>query len=183
MSQSNQLSISPYLNENVQWVKKPDFVTPINNGLISSQQGDTIAIDGTTFGFVEQTAELLPNFRLSAVQESKRINSGYAANFTNSIEFNLAQTPISEFTKTSSSYRSYVGNIEFKSGTNGFFILEDTRLILVNPNSESPFKTIYEGGEIDWPAIVDFDNDGELDFVFVDYALNNVIAVSSNGAV
>ncbi len=182
VSQNNQLSISPYLKENTEWVKKPDFITPINNGFISSQQGDTIAIDGTTFGFVEQTAELLPNFKADAVQESKKNGSGYAANFTNSIEFSLAQTTIPEFAKNPNSYRSYVGNIEFKSGTDGFFILEDNSLTLVNPDSESPFKTIYEGGEIDWPAIVDFDNDGELDFVFVNYSQNNITAVNTKGA-
>ncbi len=180
--QSNRLMISPYLKENDFWVQKPDFVTPINNGLISSQQGDTIAVDGTTFGYVEQTSELLPNFRPNPVQESKRLTSGLASSSTNSIAFSMAEASISDFTKTPSSYRSYVGNMEFKSGANGFFILENTRLTLVNPNSESPFKTIYEGGEIDWPAIVDFDNDGELDFIFIDYSQNNINAINYNGA-
>ncbi len=183
ISQSNQLTITPYLNESDIWVEKPDFVTPINNGLISSQQGDTVAVDGTTFGFVEQTAELLPNFRQSPVQESKRLSSGIASNLTNVIEFNTTGATTSDFSKTPNSYRSYVGNVELNNGIAGFFILEDSRLTLVNPGSESPFKTIFEGNDIDWPAIVDFDNDGELDFIFVDYSQNNITAVNNNGAI
>lgn len=180
LEQDDELNIFAWRNNGGIWGTGGGFTVPANPGLISSQNGDTIAVDGTTYAVVDQPYEMLSDFRTQPVQESKHFGAGIAKNFTNSINFgdnNLS------FSKENGSYRSYVGFLELKDGSEGYFILEDERIIFVDPLSENPFVTIYEGGSIDWPAIVDFDNNGSLDFIFIDYTLNQLIAINSTGAI
>ena len=176
---SNELNIYAWRRNNGAWGTGGGFTIPANQGLVTSQNGDTIAVDGSTYAVVDQPYELLSDFRPQPVQESKRFGTEIAKNFTNSINFPIHDVT---FSKEAGSYRSYVGILELANGTSGYFILEDERIIFVDPTSEDPFTTVYEGGSIDWPAIVDFNDNGSLDFVFVDYTLNQLIAVNRNGA-
>lgn len=178
---TNQLNILPYKLESNKWVSKPSFTIPSNTGLLSSQNGDTIAVDGSRFGIVNQTMQVLPNFRSQPVQESKRMGAYFAQNFTNTIEFPSTNGTVPNYSKPASSVRSYTGVVELANGTFGYFILEDNQLIFVNPSIDNPFKVLHSGGNIDWPAIVDFNNDGDLDFIYVDYSKNHINGVNSNG--
>ncbi len=90
-------------------------------------------------------------------------------------------TGLNPISVDASSDRIYTGSLELPDGTAGFFILNDGTLRLVDPRKPNPVTTLYESGHIGWPAIVDFDRDGSLDFIFADYTLNHLVGVNANG--
>ncbi len=172
------LKIIPYTLENGAWSIKPDFILPYKNGLLSSHKGDTIALDGSTYGFDAHDFQVYNNLRPQPVQESIKMGSRFAKNFDNYIQFG---TGTDDYQKPGGTERSYVGTIEFPGNKVGYFILENDRLIVVNPDDANTFNTLLDGNKIGWPAIADIDNDGELDFIYIDYDHNEINAINTNG--
>lgn len=170
--------IIPFRKNGTIWQAEPGVVFSQRGGLLSSPNGDTLTLDGTTVAMSVAPFTAFPNYYPEPVQSSQIMGGKQAQNLTNTIAFG----PSLSFIKNSSSSRSYVGALELQDGKPGFFILEDGQIILVDPELQEPFRTLYKGSRIGWPAIVDWDNDGYIDFIFVDYELNQLIGLNSNGA-
>lgn len=79
--------------------------------------------------------------------------------------------------------RDYTGVIQVSDNRIFFYLLEDGQLSIYSPedNYQSQ-KIIHKSGFIDWPSFVDFNRDGNPDFLFVDYTSNQLKAKNLNGA-
>ncbi|MTI89477.1 MAG: hypothetical protein FH748_16100 [Balneolaceae bacterium] len=165
-----------------QWVSTAEHTIPANSGLTSSENNNTLEIDASTYGINLTPFTLEPNYRNEAVQQSKILNNHYSRVVQGQVEF-VSDENIPSYSPGSSTNRLYTGSVELLDGNTGFFILTEGKLIFVNPAHSSPFTTLYKSEHIGWPAIVDFNHDQQLDFIFVDYTTNQLIAVNQNGGI
>ncbi len=176
-SGSSGTEVIPFRKNGSSWQPEPGAVFSQRGGLLSSQTGDTLTLDGTTAALSADPFTAFPDYYPEPVQSSKIIGGEQARNLPGAFVFG----PALSYPKNGSSFRSYVGALELDGGRTGFFILEDERLILVDPGLAEPFNILYEGNSLGWPAIVDWDHDGAPDFIFVDYELNQLIGLNNKG--
>lgn len=171
------------LNDSGEWVAEGEHTIPSNNGLLSSENNELLEVDFSGYGIEIPSFELNPTYRLRAIQQSKILNGNYAQATSQQIQFFGNSESVPDYEVAQTTDRVYTGSFELPNGTTGFFILEDGKLISVNPDRSNPFTTVYESESIGWPAIADFDNDGSLDFIFADYTQNLLVAVNLNGGI
>lgn len=172
------LKITPFKLDNDSWQPQQEFILPDNNGFLSSHDGDTITLDNSTDGFDARDFQVYSHLRNQPIQESMKMGAEIAKNYENRVQFS---GNLEDFDKNNASSRSYAGTVELSDNNIGFFVIEDQKITIANTNNNNPFTVIHEGSKIGWSAIADIDDDGDLDFIFVDYDLNIIDAKNTNG--
>lgn len=122
--------------------------SPVNEGFISSQDGDTVFVDFTRSAFLVNSAnEVTPGFSADFVSE--RANGKYAAISGNTVSY--PGESIQDFTSNSQN-RLFAGTIK-TGGDPLYYVFEDNAFTLVEPSQENPFTPIFEEEKAEWPSI------------------------------
>ncbi|MDZ7692613.1 MAG: T9SS type A sorting domain-containing protein [Balneolaceae bacterium] len=149
-----------------------------NQGFLSSDNDNTLFLDLTDDRFRLQDGSQLSDLS-SAQQRSETVASRYSFITPNSlqIEGSSISTPI-----PSGSLRLYTGILQLTSDQSLFYLIEDNAFYLIDPELQNPKQLLFESPNFGWPAMVDFDGDDRLDFLFVNKDQNRLDAVNNNGA-
>lgn len=168
--------------------QETDFSLPANLGLISSPAADILQFDGTSDRLRLNTEILELDFYSFAGYRSAQVQ-GYEASLANdgAIEF---LTPTNDypgsFLMPDTNYgRVHIGLIEILDDVfKPYVISENTINILdLNTDGEIQPRSIHSSDSIEWPALADINQSGDIDFLFVDKETNQLIAKNANGAV
>lgn len=177
----NSILLSAYQFTDEQVSELSTFNVESNSAFISSHQESILDIDGTSFQIDLINDQIIQNEE--SVQFSERIGE-YQSRIENG-EINLDFPGASEsfILNQEDGSRFYTGIVQPSQNDILFYLLEDGKLSLFSPDDGYQSKTIIHSSEnIDWPAIADFNQDGNPDFLFIDYSSNQLIAKNLNGA-
>lgn len=159
---------------------------PASYGFISSNNGDTLNFDfgkerlnindGSSFPSLahEQQSSRPLNGQVSIIE-----NKTFKISGTNYVNSNW-------FQNSKPGQRLYTGSLNLDSqNAPAFFALDMNNLYLARPTQSSGVSvtTIEKSTSIGWPAFADYNNNGSLDFIFVDKTGNRIVAKNSDGAV
>ncbi len=123
---------------------------PLSTGFVSSQNGNVVDLDFTTTSFDGTTGDEVEN--TSGYEFRSEINDGKFVGINrNTVSF--VGENISDYT-ASTTDRLFAGTISTNNG-NLYYLFEDGRFTIINPQSEDPFTIIFEEEKAEWPAIVD----------------------------
>lgn len=78
--------------------------------------------------------------------------------------------------------RHYTGAIQLNEKKSVFYYLSDAELLLFDPQSFDQPKTIVQNTTIGWPAITDLNNNGHINFSYVNRETGALEARNTNGA-
>lgn len=158
-----------------------NFEVQSNNAFISSWQDNILDIDGTSLQIDLATDQIIQNEQ--AVQYSDRIGEYQSRIEDGSLILEFPGGPQSFVFHQKENSRLYTGIIQSSQNDILFYLLEDGKFSLFTPKDDYQSRTIiHDSKSIDWPAIVDFNQDGSPDFLFIDYSANQLIAKNMNGA-
>ncbi len=160
------------------WQNSWQSVTNAGKGFLSSIEGDTLLVDFTDNRFLVADGSPLPDFQ-SPRQQSVSLN-GQTSILTQgglSVTGSGISVPVD-----GQDERLYTGAVQLGQAGSGFFLLTDNAFSFIRPEEADPLKTIVEGGGFDWPALADFDQDGNMDILYTDIMQNRLAAKNQNGA-
>lgn len=157
------------------------FTTNSNTGFISSFEEGILDVDGTS-----DRIDVLNNkveTGTSNVQFSELIN-GYQSRIEESnfiITFPGGEA-VHSIPKSEEFSRKHTGIISINGNEFIFYLLLDGRLSLFSEEDNFSEETvIVDSGFIEWPAILDFNQDNRPDFLYVDKTNNRLVGKNSNG--
>lgn len=185
--ESNSLSVS-FLESSDTGLSQVGQINPaLNHGLISSPSSNILHFDGTAdrVRINPQSLETdfydAPGFRSAQIQ-------GYESILSNDGTVTI-MTPSGSFTgnvllPTTSFSRQHIGLIEIQNSGFKTFILIGNDIFLFDTRSGGGIepRILHSSDQIEWPALVDLNLSGEIDFVFVDRETNDIVARNLNGA-
>jgi hypothetical protein len=159
-----------------------EFTAPSPNGFISSSEQNILDIDGTRsrFNVAELNQILLPE----PTWFSEVINGHQARIESNNL---ILHTPggVQTFSIRDEKQNNRIHTGIIKNGNSQiiFYLFLDDKLTIYTPDSDYAEEiNISENSFIDWPAIADFNTDGNPEFLFIDYDLNILAAKNKYGA-
>ena len=160
----------------------------LNRGLIGSPASDIIQLDGTSdrIRVSSETFEAgfysADGFRSAQIQGyvSFLANDGSVTTTTPDGSFlGSVMMPGSAFGKV------HIGLLESPDGSFRTYVLSGNEIFLLDETSGGDLRPrpIHSSNSIGWPALVDIDRSGKIDFIFVDEGSNQLLAKNINGAV
>lgn len=154
--------------------------TAAGKGFLSSNTDDTLFVDFTGQRLLTSTGNMLASLP-GARQQSNRIGSSYSYIENNQVTLKSNGTTFSRAIAHHSD-RLYTGSIELKNGKTAFYLLTDQGLFILDPTADQPMRKLIESSDFEWPAMVDYDNNGSVDFLYVDHETNQLKGLNLNGA-
>ncbi|WP_340105810.1 T9SS-dependent M6-like inactivated metalloprotease [Rhodohalobacter sp. 8-1] len=165
-----------------------EFAIEPNQGFVSSPVPNFVQFDGTdtratiASKTIEPDFYSAPGFRTAQIQgyESFLSNDGEISITTPSGSLNgnmlLPNSPYS---------KKHIGLIENQDGTYKTYLLIENDIILIDTESGSDMqqRVLHSSEHLEWPALVDLNASGNIDFIFVDRERNEIVAKNLNGAV
>ncbi len=147
-----------------------------NTGFISSQDGQTLHADLTTTSISAADGSALPN-QQQPLQRSEIINGEYSeATINNGLaEVMFSSLPSDVFHPESAQNRLYTGNI-LLGNRNLFYVFEDHRFLLFDPEADNPQTIMFEETAAEWPAVLD-----DAAILHIDKANNQITATNKIG--
>lgn len=199
-AENNLFSIAPnpgqeednFTAELFEWVNGSNnllwsFESEPNRGFISSPGQDILQFDGTTGRASIQSQTYQADFYSEPRQSSEQIND-FGSEITNdgTITFNTPEgSETSQILPGDDPFsREYVGLIEHQDDSYQTYLLTDHNFYLYNINgSEVERSQLFSTEEIlEWPSLVDFDENGFIDVIVVNRETNEIQAKNINGA-
>lgn len=120
------------------------------SGFLSSQDGNTIDVDFTLNSLNQSDGSVIPN--TSGFEfRSEIVNGKYVGINGNTVSF-IGEN-ISDYLTTAAN-RIFAGTIKTNT-SNLYYLFEDGKFTIINPQAEKPFTTIFEEEKAEWPAIID----------------------------
>ncbi|MCH8567286.1 MAG: T9SS type A sorting domain-containing protein [Balneolales bacterium] len=158
----------------LRWEQQQD--APLN-GMPSRGPGanSLIHLDGTPFQFDEQTGQITTIN--GGFQESGSIDSQTAVIQNLSLSFNGTERNLDAY---GSDRRLYAALVQPEASAPAQpLLISDDELILLGPGSSDDITLTRSS--FSWPAITDLNQDGNLDYLFVNYEENQLEAKNRNG--
>lgn len=165
---------------NFQWEQvwsNPDVTE--TKGLPASQNGDTLDFDLTADRLLQNSGAISETLT-EPRQRSESVNGLFSTLYENRITVSDG-TILSLNTEQRSSNRLYTGFINLSSGP-AFFLLSDSGLDIIEPGKSAAYPWIRDTG-LGWPALVDFQKNGQPDIIYVDKGRNELAGRNLTGAV
>lgn len=159
-----------------QWIQS---VSGSLNGFLSSDDGQALDLDTTPFRFSLQDGSPL-----------SVINGGYQSGgsfggvgvFIENGQLRLTDGTSIPTGNLTGNKRIYAGWAPTSNqGSPSIFLITDSEFSLLTVDGKNE-QVIFESTDFSWPAMADVNNDGFLDFLFIDAAQNQLDARNINGA-
>ncbi|TYP94764.1 M6 family metalloprotease domain-containing protein [Fodinibius salinus] len=174
----NQIMLSSWNWDGSSWNTNWTNSANANDAFISANNAQTLSLDFTDqqinanngsfsspLAQPKQRSEIIDG-QFSSIQNGKlQISSGNGS-----------------FAMTSATNRRYTGVVKLSAKKIRFYLLTDEQLLVFNPNDIINPNEIIEGTPLEWPAMTDLDEDGKIDFLFVNKSTQKLEARNINGA-
>lgn len=158
------------------------YSTVSNTGFLSSSEPDIIDLDGTDVRIDLNSETLLQN---SSNQQSSEI-IGQTQSFIedNQLIIRSVNGTVTHPIAPSNTFtRAHTGLVQSGDGLIFVYLLLDKKLSLYSPSDQYSKEIILENSDrLGWPAIVDLDDDGNPDFLYVNQTDNKLVGKNANGA-
>ena len=132
-------------------------------GFLSSQFGDTLLIDFSDARFDATDGNRLPDY--TEPRQSSVILDGKQSVLTPGM---LKVGGQSYTISDNGSDRLYTGAIQMESGTTAFYLLSEQAFSIIETAGVETLKEIVSTSFLEWPALVDFNNDRSIDLLYTD---------------
>tara|TARA_R100001143_G_scaffold63605_1_gene73821 strand:+ start:43866 stop:47075 length:3210 start_codon:yes stop_codon:yes gene_type:complete len=159
-----------------------DYTTVANTGFLSTSEPDIIDLDGTSVRIDINSKTLLLNS--SNQQSSEIIGRTQSLIKDNQLVIRSAQGTVTHPISPSNTFtRAHTGLVQSGDGMIFVYLLLDDKLSLFSPANQYSNEIILENRDrLEWPAIVDLNDDGNPDFLYVNQTGNKLIGKNVNGA-
>jgi len=124
---------------------------PANRGFLSSQSGQILHADQTNTG-IDLTDGSLITLQPEPFQRSSIVNGRYAE-ISNSL-LTFSDDPVNNIQLGAGNYREYTGTIRLEDQVL-FSLIQDDSFSLVDTDAANPIFPVFEGSDIEWPALTD----------------------------
>jgi hypothetical protein len=163
-------------------IEELSFSSAPNTGFISTAESGQIDLDGTPFRYLLDSGTLIESDS-GIIFRSEQAGAYQSLIRNGSLELTFpGGTTTHSLFNDDTFQRMHTGLIRLSSSDVSFFLLLDGRFSLFTSESGYEQEIILSDSEfIDWPAIVDFNGDGNPDFFFIDQKKNQLIAKNRNG--
>lgn len=149
-----------------------------NDAFLSSIDDQTLLLD-----FTNQQINISNGTLQNPLPNARQRSATLDGQFTVLNENNLTLQPDNHSTSvTSTGDRQYTGALQLTSDRTGFYYLSENKLILLEPRNFNQPTTIVQNTPMGWPAMSDINNDGRIDFIYVNKETNALEARNINGA-
>ncbi len=147
-------------------------------GMLSTTDVTTIDLDTTPFRF--SFSDGTPQLIAGGFQQSAGLGGVQAfieddvLTTTDGIERSLRNLPESN--------RTYAAMLQLRANSLPLpFLITDTELRIIRQHPQDDSGIVQADG-FSWPAVIDFNDDGSLDFIYVNYETNRLEGKNDNGA-
>ncbi|MGM0589694.1 MAG: T9SS type A sorting domain-containing protein [Bacteroidota bacterium] len=178
---ADPLTVRSWSYTNQQWTEQWMTQIPATQGYLSTLDGQTLDLDGTTYQVDLSTGTLLNAFP-QPLQRTPQVQ-GYQAQISNDLLTISNDGSSQQFTIPTGDIRQYVGTYFYAQDQPAFYVLSDEALWVTNPNSSLPTQSIYEGASLSWPAFIDLDGDQRLDLLFSTQQGRELMGMTHQGSV
>ncbi len=158
------------------------FTTVSNTGFLSTSEPDFIDLDGTKVRLDIDAGTLLK--RSSNQQASERIGQTQSFIEDNQLVIKSVHGSATHPISLSNTFtRAHTGLVQSGEALIFVYLLLDDKLSLFSPIDQYSNEIILENrGWIGWPAIVDINDDGNPDFLYINQSDGKLYGKNSNGA-
>lgn len=153
-----------------------------NTGFLSNSESDIIDIDGTNLRINTKTQTVLQNS--SNLQSSARVGQTQSVIEENQLIIRSAHGTITHPISASNSFsRAHTGLVLSRDGLIFVYLLLDEKLSIYSPADQYSMEIILQNNaQLEWPAIIDFSDNGFPDFLYVNNSDGKLYGKSSNGS-
>ncbi|MGK7370708.1 MAG: T9SS type A sorting domain-containing protein, partial [Candidatus Halalkalibacterium sp. M3_1C_030] len=163
-SGESDIELSAWSWDGSSWQNEWQAVSAPNRGFLSSANGDTLLIDFTQDRLLVDNGTGLPD--LSEPEQSSVTVNGKRSVLTPG---NLSVNGESfSLTPQANNRRLYTGALQIEPGESSFYLLSSSTFSIIDSRDSDPFKEIANAPFLEWPALVDFNNDQRLDILYTD---------------
>lgn len=149
-----------------------------NSAFISSQDGQTLLLD-----FTDQQIDATNGSSLAPLPEPQQRSAPLEGQFSVLSSNTLRLQPANNSqTISGSGERHYTGSLQLTADRPAFYYLSDDRLTIYEPQDFDQPTTIVQNTPLGWPAMADLNQDGRLDFAYVNMRTHRLEARNLNGA-
>jgi hypothetical protein len=159
---------------NTVWITQAEA----NKAFLSSINDQTLLLD-----FTDQQIDISNGTLQTPLPNARQRSATLNGQFTVLTGNNLVLHPENNSTPvTSIDDRHYTGALRLTSNRTGFYFLSENELIVFEPGNFNQPTTIIQNTPMEWPAMSDINNDGRIDFIYVNKETNALEARNINGA-
>ena len=174
----NTIDISSWGWNGSSWNKNWSSQIASNDAFLSSVD-DQILLADFTDQRINISTGMLQNSLPTAQQRSEQLNGQFSVLKNGSLNLQPSGETIDI---SNSNDRLYTGAVQLSKNQPAFYLLSENRLQVFEPNSFTDPKTIVQNTSLGWPAFADINDDGGIDFIYVNKQNNAVEARNINGA-
>ena len=176
-NQSANIDLTQWLWNGSSWAQDWQTTVPSNQGFLSSKTGDTLFVDFTNSKILTTTGNSAGV--LNNPQQQSAVIQGNQSILT---EGRVTSTGTGNFVSINTTRpRVYTGVYESGSTDPTFYVITENSFSLLRFLSNSLIP-IVENTPIEWPAIVDFNDDGNNDIIYVNRTTKQLEARNKRGA-
>lgn len=151
-------------------------------GFLSVNRRDTLEIDFTTKRVDLSNGNFFPDY-----QSPRQYSAPGSINSLFDDQELIIRRPDGRFSGYRIEYeqsdRLYTGIISGESSQRIYIILDEIIFLYnMDEKGQTINNVINVGSQINWPAMIDFTQDGSIDFIFVDRDRNQLNGINQNGA-
>ncbi|NGP75886.1 T9SS type A sorting domain-containing protein [Balneolaceae bacterium YR4-1] len=147
-------------------------------GFLSSQNGDTLLVDFTSDRFMVNDGTAVANFSVPN-QSSVRLAGLQSILTPGTLTVNGESFTVPN---AGDNGRLYTGAIQTEPGISTFYLLSDQTLSILRNSGEYSLDEIAEATFLEWPALVDFNDDQRMEIIFTDGSGSLLYGKNASGA-
>jgi hypothetical protein len=149
-----------------------------NDAFLSSLNDQTLLLDFTT-----QRISIADGSFASSLATPQQRSATLRGQFTtlNDNALNL-QPEDRSLSLSTTSKRLYTGSLQLTQNQTGFYLLADEELKIFDPNNFTQPLSIIDNVPLEWPAFSDINDDGRMEFIYVNQQTSALEARNINGA-
>ena len=174
----SQIELSAWQWNGSQWNARWYTDIDANEAFLSSDGTQTLYAD-----FTDQRINLSDGTNQAPLSKPQQRSATVNGLFTVLTENQLRLEPVgSTYPISKNGSRHYSGAVQLGKEQQRFYYLSDDELLIFDPESFTQPKTIAQDIDLGWPAMVDLNRDGRIDFSYINRATGVLEARNINGA-
>lgn len=172
-----KINVTSWQWNGTNWNAAWDLKANANKAFLSSLDDQTLWLD-----FTDQQINISGGTFLDPLNHPQQRSATQDGLFTTLTDRNLVLQPSGQSASISTGKRQYTGVVKLSEDKTGFYYLSNDELILFDPQNFNDPQTIVHNTPLEWPAIVDINHNGRIDFIYVNKETGSLEARNQNGA-
>lgn len=175
---SNQIELTSWQWDGANWNSSWNIQIEANNAFLSSLNDQTLLLD-----FTDQRIDISTGSSQTPLQNPQQQSASLGGEFTVLSGNTLTLRPDNQtFALSNSGKRKHTGALQLAENRPGFYYLSDDELIIFEADNFDQPRTIIQNTPYEWPAFTDLNNNGRIDFIYINKETKALEARNLNGA-